>query len=229
MQQLLDNPVWHALCGRHAHLAIGRGLARYYPRNIAPFSAIAEATAEAYADVLVALPHGTETRLFRPSEEPTPAGWETMSSQPIIQMVADQSVRDDAALGERLIELGVSDAHDMLQLVEITKPSPLGPHTHMLGAYVGYRDRGKLIAMGGQRFRPPGLVELSATRVHPDARGCGLGTAVTTHLSRLARAHRETPFLRVFPDNPATALYERLGFRERARVWVIWRRVRSLV
>ena len=134
MQQLLDNPVWHALCGPHAHLAIGRGLARYYPRDIAPFSAIADATAEAYADLLVALPNGTEARLLRPSEEPTPAGWKTVSSQPIIQMVADQSVRAEAALGERLIELDASDAHDMLQLLEIAKPGPLGLHTHMLGA-----------------------------------------------------------------------------------------------
>jgi len=88
MQQLLDNPVWHALCGPHAHLAIGRGLACYYPRNIAPFSVIADATAEAYADLFVDLPDGTEARLFRPTEEPTPAGWETVSSRPIIQMVA---------------------------------------------------------------------------------------------------------------------------------------------
>jgi hypothetical protein len=40
----LDNPVWHALTGPHAELALGRGKARHYPREIAPFSAIAEAT-----------------------------------------------------------------------------------------------------------------------------------------------------------------------------------------
>jgi len=33
------------------------------------------------------------------------------------------------------------------------------------------------------------------------------------------------PFLHVFPENPAAALYRRLGFRERTRLWVIWRRV----
>jgi hypothetical protein len=31
-------------------------------------------------------------------------------------------------------------------------------------------------------------------------------------------------FLHVFPDNPAASLYARLGFSERARPWVIWRR-----
>jgi predicted GNAT family acetyltransferase len=150
-----------------------------------------------------------------------------VSSRPIIQIVADHSVQADAALGERLIELGTNDAHEMLQLTEIAKPGPFGPQTHVLGTYVGYRDRGKLSAMGGRRFHLPGFVELSAICVHPDARGRGLGTGITSHLTRMAWAHGETPFLHVFPDNPAVALYRRLGFRERAQLWVIWRRVRS--
>ena len=40
----LDNPAWHALTGTHAAVALGAGLARHYPRDMAPFSAIAEAT-----------------------------------------------------------------------------------------------------------------------------------------------------------------------------------------
>jgi ribosomal protein S18 acetylase RimI-like enzyme len=79
--------------------------------------------------------------------------------------------------------------------------------------------------MGGERFRLPGFVELSAISVHPDARGAGLGSAITLHLTRLALARGQIPFLHVFPDNPAVALYRRLGFRERTRLWVIWRRV----
>ena len=79
--------------------------------------------------------------------------------------------------------------------------------------------------MGGERFRLPGFVELSAICVHPDARGAQLGSAITLHLTHLALARNETPFLHVLPDNPAVALYHRLGFRERARLWVIWRRV----
>jgi ribosomal protein S18 acetylase RimI-like enzyme len=79
--------------------------------------------------------------------------------------------------------------------------------------------------MGGERLRLPGFVELSAISVHPDARGIGLGSAITMHLVRLALARGETPFLHVFPDNPAVPLYCRRGFRERTRLWVIWRRV----
>jgi hypothetical protein len=75
MQHTLDNPVWHALIGSHADVAIGHGHARHYPRDIAPFSAVAEATAAAYADLAADLPAGVEARLFRPSDEPTPPGW----------------------------------------------------------------------------------------------------------------------------------------------------------
>jgi hypothetical protein len=37
----LDNPVWHALTGPHAGVALGHGAARHYPRDMAPFSALA--------------------------------------------------------------------------------------------------------------------------------------------------------------------------------------------
>jgi GNAT superfamily N-acetyltransferase len=129
--------------------------------------------------------------------------------------------RDDPIL------LGAVDAKDMQELAEVQQPGPFGPRTYMLGRYVGYRGGGRLLAMGGERFRLPGFVELSAICVHPDARGTGLGSAITLYLTRLALVRGETPFLHVFPDSPAVQLYRRLGFRERTRLWVIWRRVKA--
>ncbi|HEY6719321.1 MAG TPA: hypothetical protein VI232_23475, partial [Reyranella sp.] len=85
---LLDNPVWHALTGSHRTHAFGRGEARHYPRDIAPFSAIAEPSAQAYADLAADLPANTEARLFRPSVEPMPDGWEELGRFPMLQMVA---------------------------------------------------------------------------------------------------------------------------------------------
>src|SRR5258708_37791741 len=79
----LDNPVWHALTGPHAWFAFGRGAARHFPRDVAPFSAIAEPTASAYGDLAADLPPGLEARLFRPTKEATPPGWETISARPI--------------------------------------------------------------------------------------------------------------------------------------------------
>jgi hypothetical protein len=43
-------------------------------------------------------------------------------------------------------------------------------------------------------------------------------------LARAASARGEVPFLHVYPNNPAAALYTRLGFVIRATLWVLWRR-----
>src|SRR5215468_9795002 len=87
---LLDNPIWHALEGPHCRHAVGRGLARRYPRDIAPFSAIAEASSAAYSDLADDLPAGNEARLLRPQVEPLPTGWEEISRWPLLQMVAQR-------------------------------------------------------------------------------------------------------------------------------------------
>lgn len=227
MPHPLDNPVWHALTGPHAALALGTGLARHYPRDISPFSAIAEDTAAAHRDLMVDLPHGPIVPLLRPANEPAPPGWENADARPIIQMVADDvpSLRPGSQ-GDP-VPLGAEDAADMLALVALAKPGPFAQRTPVLGGYAGYRDGGHLLAMGGERLRVPGYVELSAICVHPDARGTGLGAAIVSHLAHRVLLRGETPFLHVFPDNPALELYRRLGFRERAGLWVIWRRLKS--
>jgi ribosomal protein S18 acetylase RimI-like enzyme len=223
MSEPLDNPVWHALTGPHAGFALGRGAARHYPRDIAPFSAIAEPTAAAYGDLAADFPPGFEARLFRPNNEATPPGWETISARPIVQMVADGTMPEPAAT-DSIVPLGEADAEEMLALAEAARPGPFGRRTVLLGNYVGVRRAGRLVAMAGERFRLPGHVELSAICVHPDWRGMGFGSGLTRYLAHRARAHGEIPFLHVFPENPAMMVYTRLGFRERTRLWVLWRR-----
>jgi ribosomal protein S18 acetylase RimI-like enzyme len=229
----LDNVVWSALTTTHAALAQGGahgdGLARHYPRDMAPFSAVAEPSARAYADLAAGLAAGVEARLFRPTEEPTPAGWETLSARPIIQMVADD-VRPgpQTPAGLAIVPLTQADSAEMLALAEVTKPGPLGARTILLGDYIGARDENRrLVAMAGERFRLPGHVEVSAICVDPATRGRGLGQALTAALVERARERGDTAFLHVFPDNPAARLYLQWGFRERARHWVIWRRPRA--
>jgi ribosomal protein S18 acetylase RimI-like enzyme len=223
----LDNPVWHALTGPHARFAVGRGQARRYPREVTPFSGIADASSPAYADLAVDLPPKTEARLFRPADEPAPPGWETVSARPIVQMIYDRRrLPPPNSPDANIVMLGRPDVPEMLALVDAAKPGPFGSGTIELGTYVGVRHArtGQLIAMGGERFRIDGYVELSAIAVHPDARGRGLGKAITNHLAHAAITRSEIPFLHVFPENPAIALYNRLGFCERARLWVLWRR-----
>jgi ribosomal protein S18 acetylase RimI-like enzyme len=228
MGELLDNPVWHALTGPHAALAFGRGRARHYPRDVVPFSAIAEPASAAYEDLAADLPAGLEARLFRPSAEEAPPGWETLAARPILQMVADTppAGADEAEARATVRALGASDAADMMALAEAAQPGPFGPRTAVLGGYFGIRDpvHGRLIAMAGERFRLSGHVELSAICVHPEGRGRGLGAFLTRYLMRRALGRGEVPFLHVFPENPAARLYARLGFRERATLWVLWRR-----
>ena len=222
----LDKPVWHALTGPHASLAVGHGGARHYPRDMAPFSALVEPTAAAYADLATGLPVGTEARLFRPADEPAPPGWDTLSAKPILQLTANIHTVPGAHPAEaRIVPLGPVEAPDLVELAAVAKPGPFGPRTGALGRFAGVRGPdGRLLTMAGERFRLPGHVELSAICVHPDARGQGLGAALTLHLARMALAYGDAPFLHVFPDNPAAALYTRLGFRERATLWVLWRR-----
>jgi ribosomal protein S18 acetylase RimI-like enzyme len=223
----LDNPVWYALMGPHAHFAIGQGQARHYPREIAPFSAIEESTPAAYAALAADLADQTEARLFRPENERPPPGWETISARQIIQMVLDASQLADRVNAEtEIVPLGPADVPEMVALVETARPGPFASRTIELGIYVGVRDdaEGRLIAMGGERFQLDHHIELSAIAVHPEARGQGLGAAITAYLARAVVARGQMPFLHVYPDNPAMALYARLGFRERARLWVLQRR-----
>jgi ribosomal protein S18 acetylase RimI-like enzyme len=221
---LLDNPVWHALSGPHRAHALGRGAARHYPRDIAPFSAIAEPSAQAYADLAADLPANTEARLFRPSVEPLPAGWEELDRFPLLQMVA-RCDPGDVDVATTL--LTAADSPAMLDLVAATKPGPLGPRTPLLGRYLGIRHGGRLVAMAGERLRVPGHVELSAICVHPEARGKGYAAALTRRLMRVAFEDGEVPFLHVRPDNVgAVALYKRLGFETRRELVVLWRRPR---
>ena len=150
---ILDNPVWHALAGPHRGHAIGNGLARHYPRDMAPFSAIAEPRAGAYADLAVDLRPGTEARLFRPHEEELPRGWEQMDCFPMLQMVA--TAAPEAAI-DAVSGLGEADIPAMMDLVVAAKPGPFGPRTPALGHFVGVREGDRVVAMAGERMHSPG-------------------------------------------------------------------------
>jgi ribosomal protein S18 acetylase RimI-like enzyme len=221
---LLDNPVWHALTGPHRAHALGRGAARHYPRDIAPFSAIAEPSEQAYADLAADLPVNSEARLFRPSVEPLPDGWEEVDRFPMLQMVAS-GPSNGADIAASL--LTVADIAAIMDLVAATKPGPFEPRTPLLGRYLGIWQGDRLVAMAGERLRVPGHVELSAICVRPEARGKGYAAALTVRLMRLAIEDGDVPFLHVRPDNVgAVALYRRLGFETRRELVVLWRRPR---
>ena len=113
----------------------------------------------------------------------------------------------------------------MLDLVAISKPGPFGMRTPLLGTYLGIRHEGQLVAMAGIRMRLAGFDELSAICVHPDARGRGHAASLTRQLMRMVLDDGRRPFLHVRPNNAAAVtLYRALGFVERRKIVVTWRK-----
>ncbi|MFF8097136.1 GNAT family N-acetyltransferase [Streptomyces sp. NPDC016675] len=131
----LDDPVGRSLGGRHAHLA-RRPRAATYVADVATFSAVpADPSAEAWADL---------------------AGLRR-------QLILADAARPDRALAPSLtepgtdaVELGADDVPEMLGPVARTEPGPFRPRTHEPGTYLGVRAGGTLVAMAGERLRPPG-------------------------------------------------------------------------
>lgn len=218
MSHILDNPIWHALHGPLAGFALGTGQARHLRRDVGPFSAIEAYTKDALGDLRASVPPGSDAVMFRPLDEPAPAGWTVVQAGALVQMIADPNDLVPQFAATPPEPLGASD--DMEGLVAREKPGPFAPRTPELGGYVGYRSENRLLAMGGHRLRVPGFTEISAIAVDASARGRGLGAAIVLHLAHGIVAQGETPFLHVFPNNPAMALYVRLGFRERSRLIV---------
>jgi predicted GNAT family acetyltransferase len=224
MAHVLDNVVWHALTGLHGAVAVGHDRARHYPRDIVPFSAIADSTPLAYADLVANLPLNAEARLFRPTAETLPAGWAETGVFPMLQMVA-HCAPAEADCGMQPVRLGRADVSHMLELAKISQPGPFAARAVELGAYLGIRREGRLVAIAGERMRVPGYVELSAICTHPAACGLCYATLLTRALMRAAFDRGELPFLHVRPDNVrAIALYKALGFALRRELVVLWRK-----
>jgi predicted GNAT family acetyltransferase len=69
--------------------------------------------------------------------------------------------------------------------------------------------------MAGQRLRLPGFIEVSAVCTHPGARGRGYARVAMLQVIADILGRGATPFLHAFADNPATRVYEALGFTHR--------------
>ena len=135
---------------------------------------------------------------------------------PLLQMVAEKPAGSTSSNGFELLELGPADSPEMLALTALTKPGPFGTRTHELGTYIGLREKGKLVAMAGERLKVPGYTEISAVCTHPEHNGKGYAGLLMTEIMRRIRDRGETAFLHVRQDNArAITLYERLGFQAR--------------
>ncbi|HRW06644.1 MAG TPA: GNAT family N-acetyltransferase [Caldilineaceae bacterium] len=214
---LLDNPAWHALSSHHQHLAIkGETAARYQP-DVFLVAALSENKSTEFHELNALVPLG-DMVIVTGSLPTNLIGWEVVLSSATGQMVCEElkhhPQRNTITLNA--IPLTTTDVPEMLDLVRLAQPGPFARRTVEMGHYIGLRENGKLVAMAGERVHLPGFCEISAICTHPDYRGRGYGTALTTLAAARIVARQEVPFLHVLPTNKiAMKLYEQLGFRFR--------------
>ncbi|MFM8236462.1 MAG: GNAT family N-acetyltransferase [Actinomycetota bacterium] len=215
----LDNPVWHALFGPHAHLALAEGAARRYDPEVARFCGLPDDPTRADWTDLARLLGPAPAGFFAVAPLALPTDWTVNAVSESVQMVATRPI---GAADPALVTLGADDAPMMLDLVRRTEPGPFLARTHELGTYLGVRTDGRLVAMAGERMRFPGHTEISAVCTDPDHRNRGLARRLVRAVAAGIEARGETPMLHARATNaPAIALYESLDFELRTRFDVI--------
>ncbi|GAA0264736.1 GNAT family N-acetyltransferase [Actinomadura nitritigenes] len=217
----LDDPVGESLRGAHAHLARRLGRAATYLPGVATFSAVsADPDAAEWGDLARLLGRGELADMFSAPAAPPP-DWEPVFVLDGLQMLwpGGSDLGDPHDRDGGVVELGADGVPEMLDLVARARPGPFRPRTREMGTYLGIRENGRLVAMAGERLRPPGWTEISAVCTAPEACGRGHAARLVRALAARIEARGERPFLHVAEENAgAIALYERLGFEVRKRV-----------
>ncbi len=218
MLEPLDNPIWFALTTEHWLLARSHGLARRYPPDVSPLAAFLHPTEYAFADLQRLVSPGEHVALFTASPLDVPGGWQIDRSRWIDQMICESSL-DSPPLAP--LRLGTTDVPEMLDLTATTEPGPFLPQTIQMGNYFGIRaSDGRLVAMAGERLQSTAFAEISAVCTLPEFRGRGYARALVTFIAAQILAAGKTPFLHVKSENEAKVVYEKIGFRLRAAIWL---------
>jgi GNAT superfamily N-acetyltransferase len=189
---LLDNPIWYALSSGQAYLAQSNHLAKRFPRDVAPFGAMKTQSPAEYG-ALAQILSGDIAALFLDSKPILPADWSMRISGDMYQMTFEAP--PPARPSQVIRKLAHADVPEMLALTKLTEPGPFLSRTIE-------------------------LAEVSAVCTHPNFRGRGYGNALMSVVISGILNRGETPFLHVKTDNPALALYKKLGFEIRAQLYL---------
>ena len=120
------------------------------------------------------------------------------------------------AVDERVVPLGPDDVDELVELYD-TEPDAVFFLPHMLDdrTFVGVREGGRLLAAAGTHVLSTGrgVAALGAVYTAPDARGRGLGRAVTAAVTRRLVGRVATVGLNVLTTNVAARrIYDSIGF-----------------
>lgn len=229
----LDTPIWTALTTKQAQHAQSSALARRFPPEMTLLGALAANTAMAF-DSLAQLIQRDPVTLYFTSSPQIPAGWEILRAVELHQMVQERDA--PAALSPHettpneaeadkgapeVIELTPADVAEMSVLYTATRPGrTLCQRIQKLGPFLGVREEGKLVAMGGLRLHIAGYREITTVATLPGHQGRGYATAIVRALVERIRSRGDRPFLTVGTGNTrAIEIYRRLGFKERTRLY----------
>lgn len=211
----LDNPTWAALTTLQSALALIKGPARRFPPDVSPHGAFAQPTPEAWESLAQISP--APVSLFSLHELELPAGWKVVRRVELHEMVQEKPLRPPRVPSIPVSQLTPDDVPQMSRLYAATRPGrSVAPRLHELGAVLGIKQEGCVLAMACLRLHLPGYREISGVGTLPGHTGLGFATALVAELAARIHSAGEIPFLTVRVDNSrAIEIYDRLGFRER--------------
>jgi ribosomal protein S18 acetylase RimI-like enzyme len=204
--------MWNCLTGPHAKFAAGAGDVRRYAPGFSPIVGCRDPQRPDFTALSNYCERGESFYIDRWSGA-APGGWQIEKEATMLKMVWDAAMPAEDMAPDAVL-LRPEHAVQAVELARLTNPGPFGIRTPELGEYFGYFDRGRLIAMAGERLCIGDLHEVSGICTHPDFQGRGLAKKLTLKLVHRQLQRGKTPFLHVMSHNtPARALYEKLGFR----------------
>lgn len=212
MNDVLRNPVYHALLTGDSHLSFGNDKVKFFDEQVSPFAGFEQDHDKGFAELYELLPSGRKILYATTSFITQPKGWKLLHEIKGLQFIygAGSGIKKDFS---HIIPLGPMHVELMMQLALLTKPGPFGKRTIDFGNYFGIFNKNKLVAMTGQRLHVQNFTEISAVCTHPYHTGKGYANILLQHQLQLILQQGQQPFLHVREDNDrAIALYQRLGF-----------------